>query len=113
MTQLDLNPKEIREMIMTIKKFISDNHLDELKKANEIQYMQLVQQEFCDFSQRYPTLFKLIILNDDLAPLEKMFKSFSKIKNGSVEKRQEEEKMGYYLADKFFPDDLKNKMHKR
>jgi hypothetical protein len=107
MTLIDTNPKYIRESKNKIIKYIKDNDLSNMRKTDEFNYIMKMNDKFPEFSKKYPTLFKLIISEGDLEPLEHFLKTIEKLKKGKGDKEVEEKRLGNYLANRYLPDNLR------
>jgi hypothetical protein len=109
---IETDPKYIREKKEEIIKYIQENNLSLLREKDEFTFMMKMYDKFPEFSQKYKTLFKTIIMGEDLEPLEHFLMTIEKLKKGKGNRIKEEEKLGYYLADKYLPQNLKNEINK-
>lgn len=108
---INTNSTEIKKQIAKIQKYINeDENLLALREQNKLEFMTKMFETFSDFSKKYPTLLKLIIFEKDLSPLDNFFKSIDNINKGNVDRTSEETKLGYFLAEKYFPSKLKDQL---
>ena len=96
---LDFNPREraaiIREMISVLVPLVRAGKLEaELKVA------------YPTYAERYPELFKKIVIKQDLTPLNTMVAMLDRIADGSISQHQASIIVGQRLVDRFVTPQL-------
>ena len=69
-------------------------------------------EKYKEFGDKYPLVFKKITSGSDLNELFTMLKLMGQIKQGDLDFNTASEKIGYSMADKYLPENLKKKIHK-
>ena len=94
------NPSEILCNVVHIKKDLQEKNLE------------YVKEKYKEFGDKYPLVFKKITSGSDLNELFTMLKLMGQIKQGDLDFNTASEKIGYSMADKYLPENLKKKIHK-
>lgn len=97
--QLDFNPVERATEIRTMLREIP---LEMSRGKTEIQ----LKEQFQQYSEKYPELFKKIINNADLTPIRTMLSMLDKIGEGSLSTHQASIIVGQRLVDKYIKPQL-------
>lgn len=91
---------EIRESVVLIQKIINTDVCINLFNEDKSKYQEHLRKLFPTFAQEYPSLFKKIILNQDLSMLDQMLKSIDDLNTGKDEK-DVTTSIGESLAEKY------------
>lgn len=90
------NPPEILSTVTDIKKDLSKLSTSEL------------ETKYTSFKEKYPSIYKKVITNDDLSQLFEMLTLLSKVKSGDVSLDNATKSVGYKMAHKYIPEDILN-----
>ena len=90
----------IREIVDIIIKIKNTNNIQELKKKSEKKYKNFMISNFQNFSFKYPKLFDMILINDDLKYLDLMLQGLEDIKKGKS-KGEVDKEIGEQLAQQY------------
>lgn len=91
------NPSEILCNVVHIKKDLQEKNLE------------YVRETYKEFGEKYPLVFEKIINGSDLNELFTMLKLMGQIKQGDLDFTKASEQVGYSMADKYLPENLKEK----
>ena len=91
------NPSEILCNVVKIKKDLQEKNLE------------YVKENYKEFEEKYPSLFTKIMDGSDLTQLFEMLKLMNQIKEGNLDFNKASEQFGQSMADKYLPENLKNK----
>ena len=64
--------------------------------------------KYKDFKNKYYSIYKLILTNDDLSPLYDMLKLIQEVKNNKLSIDTANKYIGQTMAQKYIPDDILN-----
>ena len=95
-----LSIKEIKEHVNFIIEFRDSKHIQNLKKKSEKQYIKKMNNTFSLFKLNYPSIYDLIIRNENLDYLYTMFDMREEIDKGK-DKDTIEKHLGELLAEKY------------
>lgn len=93
--------KDIFDDIIKIYEVMNKPELKAMKDENESLYKAELEKSFPVFSERYYSLFQLIITGQDISPLYGMLEQMDKIKAGKISVEDGEKKVGQMLASKY------------
>jgi len=98
------DPKNIRTQVEIIQKCIQEPQYAKLKSENFSMFRIKMEEKFSDFYQKYPTLMKLLVKEENIDMLEVILQKIEKIKKSEVSKDDGELDMGQHLYDTYvFP----------
>ncbi len=96
---LDFNPAERAALIRRM--------LDEIPRAMRREKREVaLREEFKDFSEYYPELFKKILAKEDLTPIRVMLSMLDRMADGSINQHQASVIVGERLVEKFVKPQL-------
>lgn len=96
---LDFNPAERAALIRRM--------LDEIPAAMRREKREAVlKEQFKDFSEYYPELFKKILAKEDLTPIRVMLAMLDRMADGSINQHQASVIVGERLVEKFVKPQL-------
>lgn len=96
---LDFNPAERAALIRRM--------LDEIPRAMRREKREAaLREEFKDFSEYYPELFKKILAKEDLTPIRVMLSMLDRMADGSINQHQASVIVGERLVEKFVKPQL-------
>ncbi len=96
---LDFNPAERAALIRRM--------LDEIPRAmRREKHEAALREEFKDFSEYYPELFKKILAKEDLTPIRVMLSMLDRMADGSINQHQASVIVGERLVEKFVKPQL-------
>jgi hypothetical protein len=96
---LDFNPAERAALIRRM--------LDEIPAAMRREKRESVlKEQFKDFSEYYPELFKKILAKEDLTPMRVMLAMLDRMADGSINQHQASVIVGERLVEKFVKPQL-------
>jgi hypothetical protein len=96
---IDFNPSERASLIRRM--------MDEIPLAMRREKRELVlREEFKEFSEYYPELFKKIIAKEDLTPIRVMLSMLDKMADGSINQHQASIIVGERLVERFVKPQL-------
>lgn len=96
-----LTNNEIRDFIDIIIKYKNSDEMKKLKKKSNEQFIEKLTNNFTFFQMNYPTIFDLIIKNENLEYLTMMLDMKDKIDSGQESKENVEKNIGELLAKDF------------
>jgi len=100
---------QILDRVYNILEFISTDEIIKLKLENKPLYLQTVEDNFSDFSERYYALFNHIVNGKDITPLFGMLEQLHNIKSGKSTVEEVEKEVGKGLSKFIKHDKSKNK----
>ena len=97
-----LSNKEIKETVIFITSFRDSNVMQKLKIKSEKKYIMKMNNTFYFFKLNYPSIYDLIIKNENLDYLYKMFDMKDEIDSGrGKDKETIEKELGELLAAEY------------
>ena len=90
------------ERSMTVKQ----NILTMVEMIREGQTEEQIRKELAPFVEKYPELFKKVLSNDDLTPLQNMINLMDRMAAGSLSQHDASVIVGQGLAKAYIPKDL-------
>ena len=91
---------QIRETVNLIQQVINTPIFVVLSNEDKSKYQDELRKLFPTFAEEYPSLFKKVILNQDLSMLDQMLKSIDDLNTGKNEK-DITTSIGESLAEKY------------
>lgn len=101
-----MDPK-IKDKIDEIVKYKNNSTMLKIKSENINLYKYILEEKFLNFYDEYPTLFKMIIGDEDISMLYQMIDMKNKIDNNEIDKHDGEVILGELLANKYLYPKLK------
>ena len=95
----DANIPLVRQTVLNIKEWMANNV--ELRNQNIVLYNIEAEKVFKQFSEEYPSLFKLVLENKDLSILNHMMDTVEKINKNKINKLDGEKLIGERLAEEY------------
>ena len=95
----DANIPLVRQTIKEIRDWMNNN--TNLKNQNIVLYNIEAEKVFKQFSEEYPSLFKLVLEDKDLSILNHMMDTIDKINKNKINKLDGEKLIGERLADEY------------
>ena len=103
------NAEEILDQVIQVLEYINTDELKQLKKTNELLYEQTIEIKFPEFTDRYYSVFKMLISGNDISPLFMMLEAISKVNHKVRSLDDVEQDIGKEL-NKFLPEGLLEKL---
>lgn len=104
------NKNELLEQIKDIYKFMIRKDVKSKKGTKE--FNSIMKKQFPEFSERYMSLFDLIIEGKDITELFPMLDKLEELKNKNANINEADKEIIGNLSKKYIPKDLKDKMAK-
>tara|TARA_B100000795_G_C22402197_1_gene287551 strand:- start:35 stop:418 length:384 start_codon:yes stop_codon:yes gene_type:complete len=98
---VDVDVDEIKKNALVIKKICELEIYKKLQKIDSKQYVIELKKVFKSFSDKYPSIFKVLIHDHDINILLMMLEMKKKIDNNEIDQKKAEVYMGEQLAEKF------------
>jgi hypothetical protein len=95
----DANIPLVRKTVKEMREWMTKNN--ELKEQNIVLYNIEAEKQFKQFSDDYPSLFRLVLENKDLSILNQMMDTIEKINTNKMDKLDGEKLIGERLADEY------------
>ncbi len=89
----------VRKTVREIREWMSQN--SELKQTNIVFFHIEAEKKFKEFSDEYPSLFKLVLEDKNLSMLNQMMDMIEKINTNKVNKFDGEKVIGERLAEEY------------
>ena len=96
----NLDTKQIREYVDIIVKIKNSNKIKKLKKKSQKEYEEFMDSNFTFFKLNYHTIYKTILIEDNIEYLNMMLNMKDEIDNGG-DKNKIEKNMGEILAKEY------------
>jgi hypothetical protein len=96
--------KKVTTWVQDLIKRCNDS---DMKKMPKVHKMGILADEFPEFFETSPSLFKKVIFDEDLSWLNQFIKYNKKIESGQTTLNDAELELGQQLGDKYLPEDLK------
>jgi hypothetical protein len=113
MSYPDANPNEVRKEIKLIKAWMQSEEVLKYKNNGFANYKNEASKVFSKFAEDYPTVFDLVLKEDDLGILNQMLDMIEKINTKKIDKFEGEKVIGEKLASEYlYPvvnDNMKRK----
>lgn len=100
------NVDEIITEIAKIRVRMLDTEMIELKSQNAIGHKIAMESEFSAFSDRYPTLFKMVYNGENIDRLAEYLDMIEKIKAGKITQTDGEKVLGERLAETYLKNTI-------
>jgi len=96
-----MTTNQIIHAIGKIRKRAKEPEMIEMKTFNKALYQTVFEKEYPEFSEDYPTLFRKVIMGEDLSMLAQMLYMMEKINSNKIDKDAGERIVGETLAKKY------------
>lgn len=103
--------KKIIEQVAALRLRMQEPCIVKLKKDNNAKCLMKVDEEFSEFAERYPSLFRHVYNGYSLDRLAEMLCAIDKIKAGQINVETVEKEMGESLAKQYLPEELVKKAY--
>jgi hypothetical protein len=106
-TNMDISREQIVRTVLQIIVFIRNQHLIPLRGTNYEEFHRQIYDQFTDFANRFPSLFRLILEDPDnfqLDRLKQMLNQREQVRNGSLTPEAASIKVGQEYFDEFVKD---------
>ncbi len=107
-----MSKEKILKYIDQIKTMLKNPHCVRLRQRNEATFMTYMNQMFDKFSERYPALFKMVIVQGDnlnMGMLLFMLDKMDKIKSNEMTRFNASSEVGMKIFKEFVPKDILDK----
>jgi hypothetical protein len=102
------DPKNIVDQVAKILKRSKHPDIQALKEHFG-NYSNKLEEEFPEFSDNYPTLFKKIIKGEDISRLAQYLHMIQKMRTKKVSVEKGEKELGESLADTYIPQHIRDR----
>jgi len=96
-----VDPGDVLANVEQILEYMCKDEIIAMKKTDEGEYLQHMEEKFPAFSFRYYTLFQTIINGEDISHLFSMLGAIERIKQGDISLEQAEKDLGNQLASRY------------
>ena len=104
---------EIINQVAEIMEFMCTDEILKLKKEDSKSFEDMIKNKFDSFSERYPSIFDMVIKGENLDNLLLMLQKIDMVKRDEVDMKQVEEDLRDSLADQYvFPNMTKTQVKK-
>ena len=115
------DPSIITSHVVEILEFMCTDDVVQMKSQNNESYKDMMRSKFKTFSDRYPSLFDMVIRGDDITHLMSMLDKIGKVKSGMMSMEEAKDKTADDLAEQYVysklskneADKLRKKMKNR
>lgn len=105
-SKTQVNTEYILDQTIEILECMATDEMKQLKKSNKKTYVEVMENKFKDFADKYYSLFRVIINGDDITPLFTMLDGLDSISSGEKSLEVVEKNIGKELS-KFLPNNIK------
>lgn len=104
--------EELSSRIEEIIECMCDDDMFNLSKSDYPKYTNEMKKKFPEFSEKYSSIFEMVISGKDITPLIEMLAQIDSIKKGKKTMQQAEDELRDSLAEQFVYPNLSAKQRK-
>jgi hypothetical protein len=113
MSYPDSNPNDVRKQIRAIKEWMNSEEAKKYSEEGFANFVNHASKHFSKFAEDYPTVFNLVLKNEDLGILEQMLDMIEKINSKKIDKLDGETIIGERLANEYLYPVVENNMKRK